>query len=91
MVVSALRRLRVPLALDCATGDCCTTFHAELAAPVRVPWTAIWSPADRIVPPADARHPGAELVEVKASHVGLVTTAQGRAAIANAVRAPGRS
>ncbi len=78
---------RVPLALDCADGDCCAAFRADLAEPVQVPWTAIWSRADRIVPPTEARHEGADLVEVKASHLGLVTTDHGRAAIARAVGA----
>jgi pimeloyl-ACP methyl ester carboxylesterase len=84
-MASVLRRLPFDLALDCATAACCEQFRADLLAPLAMRWTAIVSPIDRIVPLQDALVDGAdERVEVRASHVGLVTSARGRAAIRRA-------
>ena len=85
LVAAALRRLPVNLALECATGRCCSSFRADLSKPVNVPWTSIWSPVDRIVP--DARRDGTSSVQVRVSHLGLVTSRAGRDAIVRAARA----
>jgi len=85
MMTALLRRVPNPIALDCAHGACCAEFRRDLAAPVTVPWTAIWSGRDRIVPPHEARHGGADCVQVDVSHVGLVTSSRGRAAIRSAL------
>jgi pimeloyl-ACP methyl ester carboxylesterase len=82
-VAAAFRRLPARLALDCATADCCAEFRADLRRAVEVTWVAVWSPHDRIVAAHEARHDGAQLVEVRASHLGLVTSPAARSAIAN--------
>ncbi len=81
LVTAALRRLPQPIALDCATGDCCAAFRADLARPVAIPWVAVWSPHDRVVPPHEATADGADSVEVHTGHIGLVLAPEGRRAI----------
>jgi hypothetical protein len=80
-----LRPLPFDLALDCATALCCASFRDDLAKPVEVPWTLIWSRRDRIVD--DAYDPQARTVEIDTSHLGMITSATGRAAIVKAVEA----
>ncbi len=87
LVASMLRRVPSRIALNCATAECCADFRVDLGRAVEVPWTAIWSRRDRIVRDGEARHEDAtELVEVDATHLGLVTSARGRAAIKNAIK-----
>jgi hypothetical protein len=85
LIASALRHIPSPIGLDCATGECCAQFRHDLDAPVAAPWTAVWSRRDRIVPPDDLLTDGARQIEVDASHVGLVTSREGRDAIAKVV------
>lgn len=87
-VAAVLRCLPVRVALDCAHGECCRDFRADLAREVAVPWTAIVSRRDRVVPLEDALTDGADVVEVDASHLGLV---RGAAGVAAALAAAGRS
>lgn len=82
VTASILRRIPNPIGLDCATADCCAAFRRDLATRVAVPWTALWSRRDRIVPPHDALLDGANQIEIDATHLGLVTSRQGRNAIA---------
>ena len=84
-VAAVLRRLPVRVALDCAHGQCCRDFRADLARELTVPWTAIVSRRDRIVRLEDAMIDGAEVVEVDASHLGLVRGTAGVAAVLAAV------
>jgi len=86
LMAAALRRVPSPIALDCATADCCVAFRADLARPVGVAWTAIWSRADRIVPPDEARHEGATHVEVPSGHMGAVVSDASRRVIVEVVR-----
>ena len=86
LIAAALRRVPSPIAMECATGACCGAFRADLARPVEVPWTAIWSRADRVVPPSEARHNGAIHVEVAAGHVGAVVFGASRSIIVDAVK-----
>ena len=85
LVSAALRLLPVDLAIDCAVAPCCTAFRSDLDASVTVPWVALWSPLDRVVPPHEARHTGAELVVARMTHLGFVSTRAGRSAIVGAV------
>lgn len=84
-VAAALRRLPVRLALDCAHGECCRDFRDDLARELPVRWTAIVSRRDRVVRPDDALTDGAEVVEVDTSHLGLVRSTAGVAAVLAAV------
>ena len=84
LLTAALRRLPINLALDCATGPCCASFRRDLAKPVTVSWTSLWSPIDRIVD--DPLRNDADSVEVRASHIGLVTSRTGRDAIVKAMK-----
>ena len=85
LIAAALRHIPNPIGLDCATDQCCTQFRQDLDAKVAAPWTVVWSGRDRLVPPDDLLIDGAQQVEVDASHVGLVTSREGRAAIARVV------
>ena len=87
-VVRGLRRLGVPVmgSIDCATGDCCAAYRRDLAAPLSVRWVAIWSSRDRVAgedsrPPAEAD----VVLDVDASHLGLVRSEAGIAAIRSAL------
>ena len=87
-VVRGLRRLGVPVmgSIDCATGACCTDYRRDLTAPLAVRWVAVWSSRDRIAG-EDGRPPDeADVVlDVDASHLGLVRSEAGIAAIRSAL------
>ena len=87
-VVRGLRRLGVSVmgSIDCATGECCTDYRRDLTAPLAARWVAIWSSRDRIAgedsrPPAEAD----VVLDVDASHLGLVRSEAGIAAIRSAL------
>lgn len=87
-LVRAVRRLGVPImgSIDCATADCCDAYRRDLTAPLSVRWIAIWSSRDRLAgedsrPPAEAD----VVLDVDASHLGLVRTETGIAAIRSAL------
>ena len=88
-VVASLARLGVPglLSATCRDGDCCAAIR-DLAGeplPPGIGWTAIYSRSDGIVRWRACLAPGAELVEVDASHVGMGLHAGAYRAIAGAL------
>ncbi len=56
---------------DCLTGTCFTDTIRALAAPLKVPAIAVYSPKDRIAPARLCLDPEAEHVEVHTSHTGM--------------------
>lgn len=80
-VISALRSvarlggLGVPgmLSMNCAEGDCCTSFRADLAAPLPagIRAVSVYSRSDGIVAWEACLDPSAEHVEVESSHTGM--------------------
>ena len=86
-VVGALGTGRVPgmLRLSCLRGDCCADFRAEQRAPVDVPYVALYSRTDGIVNWRSCLDPAAELVEVRASHLGMGLNAEVYTEIARAL------
>lgn len=87
-VVRGLRRLGVPVmgSIDCATGACCVDYRRDLTAPLSVRWVAVWSSRDRVA--GEASRPPAEsdvVLDVDASHLGLVRSEAGIAAIRSAL------
>ncbi|HEX4906680.1 MAG TPA: alpha/beta hydrolase [Acidimicrobiales bacterium] len=87
-MVRGLRRLGVPVmgSIDCAAGECCTDYRRDLTAPLTVRWVAVWSSRDRVAgedsrPPTDAD----VVLDVDASHLGLVRSEAGVAAIRSAL------
>ena len=86
-VVGALGTGRLPgmFRLRCLRGDCCTTFNEELRAPVGVPYLALYSRTDGIVNWRSCLDPEAELVEVRASHLGMGLNAEVYSELAHAL------
>jgi pimeloyl-ACP methyl ester carboxylesterase len=72
----------------CVDGECCAGFRAGLAAPwpAEVPYVSIYSRRDGIVDWRACLDPGAENVEVDASHIGMAAHAGTYEAIATALR-----
>jgi pimeloyl-ACP methyl ester carboxylesterase len=87
-VVGALGTGRMPgmFRLSCLRGECCAGFRDGLRAPVDVPYTALYSRTDGIVNWRSCLDPHAELVEVRASHLGMGLNPQVYAELANALR-----
>jgi pimeloyl-ACP methyl ester carboxylesterase len=87
-LVGALGSARVPgmLRWSCLRGACCAQFRADLRADVEVPYTALYSRSDGIVDWRSCLDPAAELVEVRASHVGMGLNAEVYGEIAHALR-----
>jgi len=74
----------------CLDGRCCAEVREHYAAPVPDPvhYVAIYSPRDGLVAPAACMDPGANLVEVSASHVGMVANRAVCQAVAHALTQP---
>jgi pimeloyl-ACP methyl ester carboxylesterase len=89
-LVAALGSSRVPglFSLRCLRGDCCERFRAALAGPFPddVRWTALYSRTDGVVDWRACLDPQADdLVEVRASHIGMALNAQVYAEVAAAL------
>jgi triacylglycerol lipase len=89
--VGTLGALGVPglLSRDCLDGECCADFYAALKAPwpAKLPYVSVYSRRDGIVDWRACLDPGAEHVEVDASHIGMAAHAGTYEAIADALRA----
>jgi triacylglycerol lipase len=89
LVVGALGSGRIPgmFTWRCLRGECCATFRAQLAGdfPPEVGYTALYSKTDGIVDWRACLDPAAELVEVRASHVGMGMNRQVYAEIGHAL------
>jgi pimeloyl-ACP methyl ester carboxylesterase len=74
-VIGALGTLGMPgmFTHSCRAGDCCAVSRAQLTQPVaeNVRYIAIYSRQDAIVSWEACLDPGAELVEVRGTHVGM--------------------
>ena len=75
--VRFLRRHGVGMmgSIDCADGDCCKRFRAEMTTKPQAVWTAIWSSRDGIggndaTPPAEADH----AVDISTTHLGAIAS-----------------
>ena len=86
-VIGALGSVRIPgmLRLSCLRGECCRDFRDECVRPVEVPYTALYSRTDGIVDWRSCLDPHAELVEVRASHLGMGLNAEVYAELAHAL------
>jgi pimeloyl-ACP methyl ester carboxylesterase len=88
-LVGALGTGRVPgmFSMRCLRGSCCEGFREELAAPFppEVGFTALYSRTDGIVNWRACLDPGAEQVEVHASHIGMGMNAEVFAEIGHAL------
>jgi pimeloyl-ACP methyl ester carboxylesterase len=86
-LVGALGSARVPgmFRWSCLRGPCCSRFREELVCPVEVPYTALYSRSDGIVDWRSCLDPAAELIEVRASHVGMGLNAEVYHEIAHAL------
>lgn len=74
--------------LSCVLGECCAEFREMLRAPVRVPFTALYSREDRLVRWQACLDPGARLVEVPGSHLDLVSAGAPLRAVARELSEP---
>lgn len=79
------RAIRLPSA-GCGTGPCCERLRHDVEQDPAVPWTALWSSADRVAGDLGRPPPAATAVDTGTTHVGAVLSAAGRAAIAEALR-----
>ena len=86
-VVGALGTGRMPgmFRLSCLRGECCAGFRHDIKAAVDVPYVALYSRTDGIVNWRSCLDPSAELVEVRASHLGMGLNAEVYAELANAL------
>jgi triacylglycerol lipase len=88
--VGTLGTLGIPglISRDCIDGECCAAFHAARQAPWPgdVPYVCIYSKRDGIVDWHACLDPGAEHVEVGASHIGMAAHVGTYKAIADALR-----
>lgn len=73
--------------LSCLFGGCCRGFRAQLRDPWpgATPFTSIFSRTDRVVPARASIDGSARNVEVRGSHVGLLTGRGAHAAVADAL------
>jgi hypothetical protein len=71
--------------LSCLRGECCREFRDECTRPVDVPYTALYSRTDGIVDWRSCLDPHAELIEVRASHLGMGLNAEVYAELARAL------
>ena len=89
ILVGALGTGRVPgmFSLRCLRGDCCTDFDAALRTPFPpdVGYTALYSRTDGIVDWRACLDRDAELVEVRASHIGMGVNAEVYAEVGHAL------
>jgi pimeloyl-ACP methyl ester carboxylesterase len=74
---------------SCLTGACCREFRTTLrrTLPPGMPFTSIYSRADRTVPAEASIDPGARNVEVGGGHLSLLTGVGARRAVADALDA----
>jgi triacylglycerol lipase len=86
-VIGALGSAKVPgmFRLSCLRGGCCREFRDECVQAVEVPYTALYSRSDGIVDWRSCLDPQAELVEVRASHLGMGLNAEVYAELAYAL------
>jgi triacylglycerol lipase len=86
-IIGALGSVKVPgmFRLSCLRGECCREFRDECVRAVEVPYTALYSRTDGIVDWRSCLDPHAELVEVRASHLGMGLNAEVYAEIAHAL------
>jgi pimeloyl-ACP methyl ester carboxylesterase len=89
MVVGALGTGRVPgmFRMSCLRGACCEEFRRDLVAgfPPEVAYTALYSKTDGIVDWRACLDPAAELIEVRASHIGMGLNAEVYAEVGHAL------
>jgi triacylglycerol lipase len=71
---------------SCLRGECCAEFRADVKRGLDVPYIALYSRSDGIVNWRSCLDPEAELVEVRASHLGMGLNAEVYAEIAHALR-----
>jgi pimeloyl-ACP methyl ester carboxylesterase len=71
--------------LSCLFGSCCAGFRDRLRAPVPVPFTAVFSRADRLVRWEACVDPAARAVEVPGHHLALLTDVEPMRAVAEAL------
>lgn len=83
-VIAVAGTLGVPevATLACVFGSCCTEFRGLLRAPVPVPFAAVYSKQDRLVPWRACIDRAARLVEVPGTHIGLLSDAASLSAVA---------
>src|SRR3954454_6975973 len=90
-LVAALGTGHVPgcFTWRCLRGSCCSRFREDLAGPFspEVGYVALYSRTDGIVDWRACLDPGAEQVEVRASHVGMGLNASVYAEVAHALSA----
>jgi len=95
VLIGALGTGRVPgmFSLRCLRGGCCTEFDADLVAPFprEVGYTALYSRTDGVVHWRACLDPGAEQVEVRASHLGMGLNAEVYAEVGHALAAFART
>jgi pimeloyl-ACP methyl ester carboxylesterase len=86
-LIGALGSAKVPgmFRLSCLRGECCREFRDECTRPVDVPYTALYSRTDGIVDWRSCLDPHAELIEVRASHLGMGLNAEVYAELAHAL------
>ena len=88
-VVGALGTLGVPglFGYECLGGECCAQVREQFASPfpAGVGFTSVYSRSDGIVDWRSCLDPAAELVEVRASHIGMAVSAPVYRAIAAAL------
>jgi pimeloyl-ACP methyl ester carboxylesterase len=86
-LVGALGSARIPgmFRWSCLKGACCEEFRDELVREVDVDYVALYSRTDGIVDWRSCLDPAAELVEVRASHIGMGVNAEVYTQIAQAL------
>ena len=95
LVVGALGTSRVPgmFSLRCLRGSCCERFRADLAGPfpAEVGYTVLYSRTDGVVDWRACLDPAADqIIEVRASHLGMGLNAEVYGEIGNALARFGR-
>lgn len=87
--VGILGTLGVPglFTSGCKAGPCCAPANAAMTAPLPdgVPLTSVWSRSDGIVRWRACLDPEADLVEVRASHIGMAAHPEVYRAVAGAL------
>jgi triacylglycerol lipase len=88
--LSTLSHLGVDgLVRNCGFGDCCVDLYRDVAAPFpdSIPFTSVLSLSDGLVAPHAPRDPHATIVELDTTHMGVVGSPDGFAAIMTALDA----
>lgn len=91
-VTAVLKRVRqagLPImgSIECADGPCCSAYRQDVAAKPSVRWSALWSSTDRVAGD-DGRPPrlADDIIDIRTSHTGAVTSRVGRETIAATLR-----